>query len=103
VKSILSASTRHDWEADGPRLWVSKGDTELRIVDLTDDNGRVELDEEWARSAGAVAHRVDLSICDGPDLLAKVPAACVDSGRAFIPWPQPPPLGARPVPPKKSS
>ena len=51
VKSILAASTRQDWEADGPRLWVRKGDTELRIVDLTDDDGRVELDEEWARSA----------------------------------------------------
>ena len=30
VKSTLAASTRHDWEADGPRLWVNKGDTELR-------------------------------------------------------------------------
>jgi hypothetical protein len=89
VKSILAASTRQDWEADGPRLWVRKGDTELRIVDLTDDDGRVELDEEWARSAGAgsVALRVELSICHGSDLLAKVPAVSVDSGRAFIPWP----------------
>ena len=89
VKSILAASTRQDWEADGPRLWVRKGDTELRIVDLTDDDGRVELDEEWTRRTGTgqVALRVELSICDGSDLLAKVPAVCVDSGRAFIPWP----------------
>jgi hypothetical protein len=90
VKSILAASTRQDWEADGPRLWVPKGgDTELKIVDLTDDEGRVELDEEWARSAGAgsVALRVELSICHGSEVLAKVPAVCVDSGRAFIPWP----------------
>jgi hypothetical protein len=91
VKNILAASTRQDWEADGPCLWVHKGgDTELRIVDLTDDDGRVELDEEWARSAagaGSVVLRVELSICHGSDLLAKVPAVCVDSGRAFIPWP----------------
>jgi hypothetical protein len=90
VKSILAASTRQDWEADGPRLWVPKGgDTELKIVDLTDDEGRVELDEEWARSAGAgsVALRVELSICHGSEVLAKVPAVRVDSGRAFIPWP----------------
>ena len=88
VKSIFAASTRQDWEADGPRLWVLKGATELRIVDLTDDEGRVELDEEWARSAGAgsVAVRVELSICDGSKLLVKVTALCVDSGRAFIPW-----------------
>ena len=91
VKSILAASTRRDWEADGPRLWVCKGDTELRIVDLTEDDGRVEIDEEWARSAagaGSVALRVELSICDGSELLAKVPVVCVDSGRAFIPWPR---------------
>jgi hypothetical protein len=91
VKRILAASTRQDWEADGPRLWVHKGgDTELRIVDLTDDEGRVELKEEWARSAagaGSVALRVELSICQGPDLLVKVPVVYVDSGRAFIPWP----------------
>jgi hypothetical protein len=89
VKSILAASTRQDWEADGPRLWARKGDTELRIVDHTDDEGRVELQEEWARSAGAgsVALRVELSICDGSELLGKVPAVCVDTGRAFIPWP----------------
>jgi hypothetical protein len=89
VKGILAASTRQDWEADGTRLWVRKGDTELRIVDLTDDDGRVELDEEWARSAagaGSVALRVELSICQGSEVLAKVPAVCVDSGRAFIPW-----------------
>ena len=48
VKSILAASTRQDWEADGPRLWARKGDPELRIVDLTDDEGRVELEEGWA-------------------------------------------------------
>jgi hypothetical protein len=91
VKRILAASTRQDWEADGPRLWVHKGDTQLRIVDLTDDEGRVEIDEEWARNAagaGSVALRVELSICCGSELLAKVPAICVDSGRAFIPWPQ---------------
>jgi hypothetical protein len=91
VKSILAASTRRDWEADGPRLWVCKGDTELRIVDLTEDDERVELDEEWARStavASSVALRVELSICDGSELLAKVPVVCVDSGRAFIPWPR---------------
>jgi hypothetical protein len=90
VKSILAASTRRDWEADGPRLWVHRGVAELRIVDLTDDDGRVELDEEWARSAGtgSIAFRVELSICHGSDLLARVPAACVDSGRAFIPWPR---------------
>jgi hypothetical protein len=90
VKSILAASTRQDWEADGPRLWVPKGgDTELKIVDLTDDEGRVELDEEWARSAGAgsVALRVELSICHGSEVLAKVPTVRVDWGRAFIPWP----------------
>ena len=90
VKSILAASTRQDWEADGPRLWVRKGDPELRIVDLTDDDGRIELDEGWARSAGAgsAALRVELSICHGSELLAKVPAVCVDSGRAFVPWPR---------------
>jgi hypothetical protein len=91
VKSILAASTRRDWEADGRRLWVRKGDTGLRILDLTEDDGRVELDEEWARSAagaGSVAFRVELSICDGSELLAKVPAVGLDSGRAFIPWPR---------------
>ena len=90
VKSILAASTRQDWEADGPRLWTRKDDTELRIVDLTDDEGRVELEEGWARGAGArpVALRVELSICHGSDLLVKVPAVCVDSGRAFIPRPR---------------
>jgi hypothetical protein len=90
VKRILAASTRQDWEANGPRLWVRKGDTQLKIVDLTEDEGRVEIDEEWARNAGAgsVALRVELSICQGSDLLTKVPTACVDSGRAFIPWPQ---------------
>ena len=90
VKSILAASTRQDWEADGPLLWVRKSDTELRIMDLTDDEGRVELDEEWARSTGASsdALRVELSICRGRDSLAKVPAVCVDSGRAFIPRPR---------------
>jgi hypothetical protein len=90
VKSILAASTRQDWEADGPRLWVRKGgDTQLRIVDLTDDEGRVELKEEWARNAGAgsVALTVELSICQGSESLAKVPVICVDWGRAFIPWP----------------
>jgi hypothetical protein len=89
VKSILAASTRQDWEADGPRLWVHKGATELRIVDLTDDEGRVEIDKEWATSAGAgsVALRVELSICQGSESLAKVPVICVDWGRAFIPWP----------------
>jgi hypothetical protein len=91
LKSILAASTRRDWQADGPRLWVCKGDTGLRIVDLTEDDGRVELDEQWARSAagaGSVALRVELSVCDGPGLLAKVPVVCVDSGRAFIPLPR---------------
>ena len=91
VKNILAASTREDWEAHGPRLWVHKGDTKLRIVDLTDDEGRVELKEEWANSAageGSVALRIELSICQGSLLLAKIPAVCVDSGRAFIPWPQ---------------
>jgi len=91
VKKILAASTRQDWEAHGPRLWVRKGDKELKIVDLTDDEGRVELHEEWAKSAagaGSVAVRVELSICQGSLLLAKVPAVLVDSGRAFIPWPQ---------------
>ena len=89
LKSILAASTRQHWEAQGPRLWVHKGNTKLKIVDLTDDEGRVELKEEWARSAGAgsVALRVELSICQGSLLLAKVPAVWVDSGRAFIPWP----------------
>jgi hypothetical protein len=43
VKNILAASTREDWEAHGSRLWVHKGDKELKIVDLTDDEGRVEL------------------------------------------------------------
>ena len=91
VKNILSASTRQDWEAQGTRLWVHKGcDTKLRIVDLTDDEGRVELHEQWATSAagaGSVAVLVELSICWGSELLAKVPAVLVDSGRAFIPWP----------------
>jgi len=70
---------------------VHKGDTKLRIVDLTDDEGRVELKDEWAKSAagvGSVALRVELSICWGSQLLAKAAAVCVDSGRAFIPWPQ---------------
>jgi hypothetical protein len=92
VKNILAASTRQHWEAQGPRLWVHKGGhRQLRIVDLTDDEGRVELKEEWANSAawaGSVALRVELSICQGSELLAKVPVVCVDSGRAFIPWPQ---------------
>ena len=91
VKNILAASTRQDWEADGPQLWVHKGDSKLRIVDLTDDCGRVELKDEWASSAagaGSVALRVELSICQGSLLLAKIPAVCVDSGRAFIPWPR---------------
>jgi len=90
VKNILAASTRQDWEAHGPRLWVRKGDTQLRIVDLTDDEGRVELKEQWARSAAgadSATLRVELSIYQGSKLLAKVPAVCVDSGRAFIPWP----------------
>jgi len=91
VKSILAASTRQDWEADGPRLWVRKGATELTIVDLTDDERRVELEEEWASSAagaGSVALLVELSICQGSESLAKVPVVCVDWGRAFIPWPR---------------
>src|SRR5215212_1649462 len=46
VKSILAASTRQDWEAHGSRLWVHKGATKLKIVDLTDDEGRVEPQEE---------------------------------------------------------
>jgi len=90
VKNILATSTREDWEVHGSRLWVRKGDKELKIVDLTDDEGRVELKEQWARSAagpGSVALRVELSICQGSELLAKVPVVCVDSGRAFIPWP----------------
>jgi hypothetical protein len=90
LKSILAASTRQHWEAQGPRLWVHKGNTKLKIVDLTDDEGCVELKEEWAKSAagaGSVALRVELSICQGSLLLAKVPAVWVDSGRAFIPWP----------------
>jgi hypothetical protein len=69
---------------------MHKGDTKLRIVDLTDDEGRVEIKEEWARSAagaGSVALRVELSICHASELLAKVPAVLVDSGRAFVPWP----------------
>jgi hypothetical protein len=91
LKSILAASTREHWEAQGPRLWVHKGDRQLRIVDLTDDEGRVELHEEWTTSAagaGSVAVQVELSICCGSELLAKVPAVWVDSGRAFIPWPR---------------
>jgi hypothetical protein len=90
VKSILAASTRKDWEADGQRLWVRKGgDSKLRIVDLTNDRERVELDQEWARSAGegSAALLVELSICHDSELLVKVPVVCVDSGRAFIPWP----------------
>ena len=70
---------------------MHKGATKLRVVDLTDDEGRVELHEKWATSAagaGSVALRVELSICQGSLLLAKVPAVCVDSGRAFIPWPR---------------
>jgi len=90
VKSILAATTRQDWEADGPRLWVLKGNPKLRIVDLTDDDGRAELDEGWARSAaaGSVALRAELSICHGSELLARVPAVWVDSGRTFMPWPR---------------
>ncbi|HET6658764.1 MAG TPA: hypothetical protein VFH16_02500 [Rubrobacter sp.] len=90
VKNILAASTREDWEAHGSRLWVHKGGSKLRIVDLTDDEGRVKLKDQWATSAagaGLVALRVELSICCGSLLLAKVPAVCVDSGRGFIPWP----------------
>jgi hypothetical protein len=89
VKSILAASTRHDWEAHGSRLWLHKGDPNLRIVDLTEDEGRVELHHQWARSAGAgsVALRVELSICQGSELVVKVAAVCVDRGRAFIPFP----------------
>jgi hypothetical protein len=67
---------------------VSKGgDRQLRIVDLTDDEGRVALDEEWAKSAGAssVAVRVELSICQSSEVLAKVPA---DSRRGEVrSWP----------------
>src|SRR5215217_9253755 len=85
VKNSLAASTRQHWEAQGPRLWVHKGGhRQLKIVDLTDDDGRVELKEEWAKSAagaGSVALRVELSICQGSLLLAKVPAVWVDSGR----------------------
>jgi len=93
LKNILAASTREHWEAQGTRLWVHKGgdNRQLRIVDLTDDEGRVELHEEWARSAagaGSVAVLVELCICWGSELLAKVPAILVDSGRAFIPWPR---------------
>jgi hypothetical protein len=91
VKNILAASTREDWEAHGMRLWVRQGDSRLRIVDLTDDEGRVQIKEQWANSAageGSVALRIELSICQGSLLLAKIPAVCVDSGRAFIPWPQ---------------
>jgi len=69
---------------------VHKGNTKLRVVDLTDDEGRVELHEKWATSAagaGSVALRVELSIFWGSELLAKVQAVSVDSGRAFIPWP----------------
>src|SRR5215210_9558466 len=91
LKNILAASTRQHWEAHGSHLWVHKGGhRQLKIVDLTDDEGRVELKEEWAKSAagaGSVALRVELSICQGSELLAKVPAVWVDSGRAFIPWP----------------
>ena len=91
VKNILAASTRQDWEAHGPQLWVSKGDSKLRIVDLTDDEGRVELKDPWATSAagaGSVALRVELTICCGSLLLAKVPAVWVDWGRALMRWPQ---------------
>jgi hypothetical protein len=91
VKNILAASTRDDWEAHGSRLWVHKGHKDLKIVDLTDDEGRVQLKDEWAkRVAGShsVALRVELSICWGSQLLAKVPVVLVDWGRAFIPWPQ---------------
>jgi hypothetical protein len=91
VKGILAATTRQDWEAEGPRLWVRKGgDEELRIVDLTDDYGRAELDEGWARSAaeGSVALRAELCVCHGSELLAKVPVVRVDTGRAFVPWPR---------------
>ena len=92
VKYILAASTRQHWEAQGTRLWVHKGsdNRQLRIVDLTDDEGRIELHEEWATSAagaGSIALRVELSIFWGSELLAKVQAVSVDSGRAFIPWP----------------
>jgi hypothetical protein len=93
LKNILATSTREHWEAHGPRLWVHKGGDhrQLRIVELTDDEGRVEIHEEWARSAagaGSVALLVELSICWGSELLAKVRAVWVDSGRAFIPWPR---------------
>jgi hypothetical protein len=89
VKNILAASTRQDWEAHGSRLWVRKGDKELKIVDLTDDDGRVELkksgqgaQQERARSPSGLSSPSAKAL-----LLAKVPAVCVDSGRAFIPWP----------------
>ena len=60
---------------------IGAASKELKIVDLTDDEGRVQLKEEWATSAGgagSVALRVELSICWGSELLAKVPAVCVD-------------------------
>jgi hypothetical protein len=88
VKNILAASTRQDWEAHGSRLWVRKGDKELKIVDLTDDEGRVELKEEWARSAagaGSVALRVELSICQGSLLLARsLRFGWTQAGRSYL-------------------
>ena len=87
VKSILAASTRRDWEADGSRLWVCKGDTELKIVDLTEDAGRVELDEEWARSAGtgSVALRVELSICEARSCWRRsLQFAWTQAGRSYL-------------------
>jgi hypothetical protein len=89
VKSTLAASTRQDWEAHGPRLWIRKGgDTELRIVDLTDDEGRVQIKEQWATSAagaGSVALRVELSICQGSELLARSQRfAWTRAGRSYL-------------------
>jgi hypothetical protein len=70
VKSILAASTRQDWEADGPLLWVCKSDTELRIMDLTDDEGawnstksgpgtqgRARLPSGWSSPSAAAGTR----------------------------------------------
>lgn len=89
VKRILASSTRQDWEANGPRLWVYKGDQKLRIVDLTEDDARVKVEEEWAVRAakGSTALRVEISVCHGSALLAKIPVVSVDGGRAFVPWP----------------
>jgi hypothetical protein len=76
---LLATSTRRDWEARGLRLWRHLEDPDLVIADLTDD--------AYAASDPTLP-LVELSVFHGPRLLAKVAAASMDGGRAFIPHPE---------------